>query len=148
MLLSTGIFWVCSSFPKLHVGDNFRDQNANATPHCARAITFQPASLNSPEWNLVEHTWYELVFAVDNILMVWLICNTLCWINGLRSLQNSRDAQWSLCMCRVPSGHYPNYRQFSNIRRSQSQNINVSRLVFLLSFNNPLKPGVKLRMQM
>ena len=40
------------------------------------------------------------------------------------------------------------YRQFSNISRTQSQNINVSRLVLLLSFPNPLKPGVKLRMKM
>ena len=40
------------------------------------------------------------------------------------------------------------YRQFSNIRRTQSQNINVSRLVLLLYLPNPLKPGVKLRMKM
>ena len=42
----------------------------------------------------------------------------------------------------------PNYRQFSSIRRTQSQNINVSRLVLLLSLPNPLKPSVKLRMKM
>ena len=41
-----------------------------------------------------------------------------------------------------------NYRQFSNIRRTQSQNIAVYRLVLLLSLPNPLKPGVKLRMKM
>ena len=40
------------------------------------------------------------------------------------------------------------YRQFSDIRRTQSQNINVSRLVLQLSLPNPLKPGVKLRMKM
>ena len=40
------------------------------------------------------------------------------------------------------------YRQFSNIRRTQSQNINVSRLVLTLSLLNPLKPGVKLRAKM
>ena len=40
------------------------------------------------------------------------------------------------------------YRQFSNIRRTQSQNITVSRIVLLLSLPNPLKPGVKLRMKM
>ena len=34
------------------------------------------------------------------------------------------------------------YRQFSNIRRTQSQKINVSRLVLQLSLPNPLKPGV------
>ena len=40
------------------------------------------------------------------------------------------------------------YRKFSNIRRTQSQNINVSCLVLQLSLPNPLKPGVKFRMKM
>ena len=40
------------------------------------------------------------------------------------------------------------YRQFSNIRRSQSKNINVSRLALLLALPNPSKPCVKLRMKM
>ena len=40
------------------------------------------------------------------------------------------------------------YYQFSNIRRIQSQNINVSRLVVQLTLPNPLKPDVKLRMEM
>ena len=40
------------------------------------------------------------------------------------------------------------YRQLSNIRRTQNQNITVSRLVLQLSLPNPLKPGVKLRMKM
>ena len=42
----------------------------------------------------------------------------------------------------------PIYRQFSNIRRTQFHNINVSRLVLQLSLPNPLKPGVKLRMKL
>ena len=40
------------------------------------------------------------------------------------------------------------YRQFSNIRCTQSQNINISRLALLLPLPNPLKPCVKLRMKM
>ena len=40
------------------------------------------------------------------------------------------------------------YHQFSNIRRTQSPNINVSRLVLQLSLPSPLKPHVKLRMKM
>ena len=40
------------------------------------------------------------------------------------------------------------YCQFSNIRRTQSPIINVSRLVLQMSLPNPLKPGVKLRMKM
>ena len=38
--------------------------------------------------------------------------------------------------------HDLKYRQFSNIKRTQSPNINVSRLVLQLSLPNPLKPGV------
>ena len=41
-----------------------------------------------------------------------------------------------------------NYRQVSNIRSTQSPNIDVSCLVLQLSLPNPLKPGVKLRMKM
>ena len=40
------------------------------------------------------------------------------------------------------------YRQFSNMRRTKSQNLNVSRLVLHLSLPNPLKPCVKSRMKM
>ena len=40
------------------------------------------------------------------------------------------------------------YRQTSNISRTKSQNLNVSRLVLQLSLPNPLKPGIKSRMKM
>ena len=40
------------------------------------------------------------------------------------------------------------YRQFSNISCTQSQNTIVSHLVLQLSLPNPLKPCVKLRMKM
>ena len=35
------------------------------------------------------------------------------------------------------------HRQTFNMRRTKSQNLNVSRLVLRLSLSNPLKPGVK-----
>ena len=40
------------------------------------------------------------------------------------------------------------YRKISNIRRTKSLNLNVSRLVLQLSLPNPMKPGVKSRMKM
>ena len=40
------------------------------------------------------------------------------------------------------------YRKISNISRTKSQNLNVSRLVLQLSLPNPMKPGVKSRMKM
>ena len=44
--------------------------------------------------------------------------------------------------------HCSTYRKISNIRRINSPNLNVSRLVLQLSLPNPLKPGVKSRMTM
>ena len=40
------------------------------------------------------------------------------------------------------------YRKVSNIRRTKSSKLNVSRLVLQLSLPNPMKPGVKSRMKM
>ena len=40
------------------------------------------------------------------------------------------------------------YRQVSNIRRTKSQHLEDSRIVFRLSLPNPLKPDVKSRMKM
>ena len=40
------------------------------------------------------------------------------------------------------------YPQISNIRRTKSQNLNVSCPILQLSVQYPLKPGVKSRMKM
>ena len=40
------------------------------------------------------------------------------------------------------------YRKIFNIRRTQNQNLNDSRLIMQLPFPNALKPGVKSRMKM
>ena len=58
------------------------------------------------------------------------------------------DETMCFCIEWVPCLWINDYRQFSNIRRTQSQNIKVSRLVLMLSLPNPLKPCVKLRMKM
>ena len=43
---------------------------------------------------------------------------------------------------------YKHYRKISNIRGTQNQNLNDSRLIMQLPLPNPLKPGVKSRMKM
>ena len=43
---------------------------------------------------------------------------------------------------------FETYRKISNISRTNFQNLNVSHLVLQLSLPNPLKPGVKLRLEM
>ena len=49
---------------------------------------------------------------------------------------------------RVPEIYCFDYRQSSNISLTISHNVSVSRLVLPLSLPNPLKPGVKSRMNM
>ena len=43
---------------------------------------------------------------------------------------------------------FEQYRKIANIRRTESQNLTVSRLVLQLYLPNPMKPGVKSRMKM
>ena len=43
---------------------------------------------------------------------------------------------------------FMNYRQISNIRRTKSEHLDVSRLVLQLSLPNPLKAGIKSRMKL
>ena len=45
-------------------------------------------------------------------------------------------------MCKIA------YNETSSKRRTESKHLNVSRLVLQLSLSNPLKPGVKKRMEM
>ena len=47
-----------------------------------------------------------------------------------------------------PIDNNPAYRKISDIRRTQNQNLNDSRLIMQLPLPNPLKPGVKSRMKM
>ena len=47
-----------------------------------------------------------------------------------------------------PQSYFGEYRQVSNIRRTESQHLKDSRTVLRLSLPNPLKPDVKLRMKM
>ena len=54
---------------------------------------------------------------------------------------------WTLPWAIVITLYYE-YRQFSNMSRTQSPNTNVSRLGLQLSLSNPLKPGIKSRMNM
>ena len=48
----------------------------------------------------------------------------------------------------ISSIHNIPYRKVSNIRRTQNQNLNDSRLNMQLPLPNPFKPGVKSRMKM
>ena len=40
------------------------------------------------------------------------------------------------------------YRQTSNVTRTKSQNLNISRFVLQMSLPNPVKPGAKSKMKM
>ena len=87
-------------------------------------------------------TWGSLYWQDDILILRWppeypqltTLCHG-CWCPG------------SLCrhVLRNPG---IDYRKISNIRRTKSPNLDVSRLVVQLSSPNPVKPGVKSRMKM
>ena len=56
--------------------------------------------------------------------------------------------QVARCQCYGQPELDHDYRKISNIRRTKSPNLTVSRLVLQLSLPNPMKPGVKSRMKM
>ena len=62
----------------------------------------------------------------------------------------SSAARDQVMSVRIPQSHIKchDYREISNIRRTKSPNLNVSRLVLKLSLPNPMKPGVKSMMKM
>ena len=133
-----GVFYCVSSMPRL---DPARDQ---------REMPILAALFLGGQW-------------IHGVHPVFQDRPTLLMTEGIRGLVTSQSffvrhpitMRWwlvSALVTRPVKGWHPcglyEYRQFSNISRIQSQNINVSRLVFQLSLPNPLKPDVKLRMKM
>ena len=87
----------------------------------------------------------QIVFKIKMFSFIEMHFKCCLW-NGshfvLAQCVKPRETVWHYMLKDLP------YRQFSTIKRTQSQNINGSRLVLQLSLPNPLKPGVKLRMKM
>ena len=78
----------------------------------------------------------------DFSFLIWTMCPISSLGNGLVP-HRQQAVIWT-------NDHpvHTHYRQFSNIRHTQSQNTNLSRLVLQLSLPDPLKPDVELRMKM
>ena len=74
-------------------------------------------------WCFLHSVWFGLVWIITNYV-VWSHCNIINFQNTIT------------------------YHKISNMRCTESQNLNVSRLVLQLSLHNLLKPGVKSRMKM
>ena len=79
------------------------------------------------------HKWYVPLFTAT------------LWLNLLR---NMFTLVWPFVWKIRKFGGSLTYRKTSNIRGTESPNLNVSRLVLQLSLPNPMKPGVKSRMKM
>ena len=75
------------------------------------------------------------------ILMKSFGSHELCVIID-RNLKDAILILW-LIWCLNVIVSLANYRKISNIRRTKSPNLNVSRLVLQLSLPIPMKPGVK-----
>ena len=89
---------------------------------------------------------FIIFFSTKSERRYWLLHDNCCrksvWYWTRMRLHMGKNHRW------VFLKNFLTYRQFSNIKRTQSPNINVSRLVLQLSLPNPLKPRVKLRMKM
>ena len=105
------------------------------------SIKIQIFSLTKMRFKVSSAKWRPFCLGLN----VLIICE-VPWYSpeGSNSTGNHQD----ITIEYVAKLHVLNYRQFSNIRRTQSPNIDISRLVLQLSWPNPLKPGVELRMKM
>ena len=91
-----------------------------------------------------------------NILFIWLICQVGCLTQSYSSVhrmtwKKNKESPKCIVMNAVHDTRCVEsikYHEISNIRRTKSHNLNVSRLVLQLSLPNPLKPGVMWRMKM
>ena len=83
---------------------------------------------------------YLLIYRV-----LWLRMRVRWQITGIR-LCNNGVGRAKGSTHRAFSVQHLNYRKIYNTRRTKSQNLNNFRLVSQLPLPNPLKPGVKLRM--
>ena len=86
-----------------------------------------------------------MIFAESLNLKFLYICTYVIWVQS--TFQEIYPRLTIGCdLLRLGDGRYT-YRKISNIRRTKSQNLNVSRFVLQLSSPNPMKPGVKSRMK-
>ena len=98
--------------------------------------------------NLHMKSWIRNVHKLCPILLcchyAWFFCcyEMLSWYNS--SLNHVMACSLMVAL----SYQLYQYRKISNIRRTKSPNLNVSRLFLQLSLPNPMKPGVKSRMKM
>ena len=128
--------------------------SAPSQPRNLQLLSHNATAVNL-EWEVPEQTngqirtyqlHYRAKFTNDSECDKNRKCISKCCLqNGSHSVQASMSGlnvlRWDQLIDSV-------YRQFSNISGTQSQNINVSRLVLPLSLPNPLQLGVKLRVKM
>ena len=97
---------------------------------------------SGPIWNRRLIWWLYLhIFSMFNSLAPGRYGCILKWVIS-KSISCEITLVWML------QDLTNDYRKISNIRRTKSQNLNVSQLVLQLSLLNPMKPGVKSRMKM
>ena len=96
-------------------------------------------------WNLDQLT--KLAFCCYRKSLYYLNKYIKYSVRNVKALPYKRASEIIRCYL----GHHAHrfmYRHTSNISRTKSLKLNVSRLVLQLSLPNPLKPGVKLRTKM
>ena len=116
----------------------------------ASGIAFMSIKLEHDTQKLIEHDQSDGEWLMENPDHIGGVFQRMnyAWSN-MHIMHSNIDMNcaWSN-LPRIHSYTYRTYRTISNIRRTKSQNLNVSRLGLRMSLRNILKPSVKWRMKM
>ena len=123
----------------------------------SRLITMCTTLLSKIRFHKVDNARDYVLWSLNAYQAVWhQFCRDGCYI--FKRLEESENdiapsRLWKILrqdvLCDIKtSPKWNKYRRISNIRRTESPNLDVSRLVLQLSLPNPIKPGVKSRMKM
>ena len=88
--------------------------------------------------------WYTM----NSFFFHCLLHLTSLWLSDAIWHHRSWSTLVQMMACHLITWTNFDYRKFSNIRRTKSQNLNVSLLILQLYLRNLLKPCVKARMKM
>ena len=120
-------------------------------PDPASSEYMRPERLRSCKWHFQQWTgWSSLVQVTichQTANKPLTVPITIQFINAEYAIPLVTRPQWVNSLAPGKFAWNFKYRQLSNIRRTKSQNLNVSCLVLQLSVPNPLKPSVKKRMK-
>ena len=160
-----------------HLTDEQGDQDNRACHSSGHYWNYYPSALSLTDWGQLTHTCISkltmigsynglspdrrqaIIWTNAGILLIWPLGTKFRQILRIILISSFKKIHLKMSSAKYqpfchglnvrswPKLHH-DYRKISNISRTKSQNLNVSRLSLQLSLCNILKPGVKWRMKM